>query len=296
MGSWNETCDITHLPIEEGSEIVFIPLYKRQLTLDRGVYVDDLYVPITTPIYGKYDDYGSLEDCSMSKKANDFLLSLKYSVDGNPTTFNSVNDLLDVLNRDVEIIGDSIETYTRPYKFECFICYKEIFDIIVNDVKSRTNYKNLIYSDVLENLYNKVFKEKYDEYSELKGDTKKILRFEISFRILEELSFFPSNFNHMILTRFMESVFYSKATDEDIAEILTLKFFSDGLDLARMGYLTSSGKGSQSSERYMQKLIAKFVLNKCTESHKTYCEECGDDYDESKENKFLKRDELYWPT
>lgn len=77
MGSWNETCDITHLPIEEGSEIVFIPLYKRQLTLDRGVYVDDLYVPITTPIYGKYDDYGSLEDCSMSKKANDFFAIVK---------------------------------------------------------------------------------------------------------------------------------------------------------------------------------------------------------------------------
>ena len=78
MGCWYETCNVSHLPIVTGDEIVIIPLLKRNHPHELGFYVDDLYVPLSLPIYGKYDDDFGFVDCTTCKKAEEYLLSLEF--------------------------------------------------------------------------------------------------------------------------------------------------------------------------------------------------------------------------
>lgn len=61
MGCWNETCLFSRLPITCGQEIacVFIaPVEAHPGT----VYPDSQFVPVSLPFYGRYDDYGRIED------------------------------------------------------------------------------------------------------------------------------------------------------------------------------------------------------------------------------------------
>lgn len=52
MGSWNETCALSHLPILPGDETVKLLCYSG--------YQTEL-LPVTLPVVGGYDDYGDIE-------------------------------------------------------------------------------------------------------------------------------------------------------------------------------------------------------------------------------------------
>jgi hypothetical protein len=60
MGCWNETCAFSRLPIHQDDPIVVI------ITSDTCRPYDSMYefanYAVTTPLYGKYDDYGGIED------------------------------------------------------------------------------------------------------------------------------------------------------------------------------------------------------------------------------------------
>lgn len=62
MGSWNETCGISNLPIEPGDECVLLYLRenKRSPTraISRACETWGLWKPVTLPLRGKYADYG----------------------------------------------------------------------------------------------------------------------------------------------------------------------------------------------------------------------------------------------
>lgn len=71
MGCFNVACSISKLSINHGDPIVFVPLlskthgYSRSLDCyaDRMlIYSNAIYNPMTFPIKGKYNDYGSIED------------------------------------------------------------------------------------------------------------------------------------------------------------------------------------------------------------------------------------------
>jgi hypothetical protein len=63
MGSWSVYCGISQIAITSGQECVLLPLKKDRLN---GSYLP--YLPATLPIFGKYDDYGGIED--IEKNAN----------------------------------------------------------------------------------------------------------------------------------------------------------------------------------------------------------------------------------
>lgn len=86
MGSWNETCGVSNLSIRAGEEIVFIPVAQNPWHFSHltgmkglkkeetpvlfegcsGVYGTDLWAPLSIPLFGKYNDYGTIEDISSS--------------------------------------------------------------------------------------------------------------------------------------------------------------------------------------------------------------------------------------
>lgn len=61
MGCWNETCMLTHLPIEEGEDTVCVFIAQQPGDRDT-IHSDAIYAPISLPLFGEYDDYGRLEN------------------------------------------------------------------------------------------------------------------------------------------------------------------------------------------------------------------------------------------
>lgn len=63
MGSWNETCGLSNLPIGVGDKVVFLLLTQNPYAdhVGRsGCYTGDFFFPRSIPLYGKYDDYGTV--------------------------------------------------------------------------------------------------------------------------------------------------------------------------------------------------------------------------------------------
>lgn len=74
MGCWNGTCNISKLPIFHGDDIVVIPLVAVSDDLSTSTcYPTDNFVPFAMPIFGKYNDYGGIED-SIITPENDVLI------------------------------------------------------------------------------------------------------------------------------------------------------------------------------------------------------------------------------
>jgi len=81
VGSWNETCALSYLPIDAGDEIVCLLVVTRSQDRDRCGPVDR-FIPRTIPLYGTYDDYGriKLADTSEEKAISQMVLK-QFSVD-----------------------------------------------------------------------------------------------------------------------------------------------------------------------------------------------------------------------
>lgn len=65
MGSFNDTCLISGLPIKYGQEVVTLLIQPKPGGLSRGwsCYSNDYADVAPLPFYGKYNDYGSVEEC-----------------------------------------------------------------------------------------------------------------------------------------------------------------------------------------------------------------------------------------
>lgn len=62
MGSYNLTCSVSDISINEGDEIAFIPLtpVKGDKNLSHLMHVGDLYKAKSLPVFAKYDGYGRI--------------------------------------------------------------------------------------------------------------------------------------------------------------------------------------------------------------------------------------------
>jgi hypothetical protein len=65
MGSWNNTCGLTNLPIHAGEAVYVFPIKEKDLSKYRShCYATALYKPMLIPFTAKYNDYGAGEDCT----------------------------------------------------------------------------------------------------------------------------------------------------------------------------------------------------------------------------------------
>lgn len=65
MGCWNETCGITQMPIHTGDPVVLMFLTKVDSSTENHngfCHANHVWTPKFLPVFGKYDDYGGLED------------------------------------------------------------------------------------------------------------------------------------------------------------------------------------------------------------------------------------------
>ena len=70
MGSWNETCGLSNLPITYKTPCLLFLLVKREEDRNAGgfPYPSGSWRPISLPLHGTYDDYGTLKlDASVNE-------------------------------------------------------------------------------------------------------------------------------------------------------------------------------------------------------------------------------------
>lgn len=60
MGTWNATCMMSNLPIEEGESCVGFLIASRGRARTT-TYATEKYIPITPALFGRYDGYGGLD-------------------------------------------------------------------------------------------------------------------------------------------------------------------------------------------------------------------------------------------
>ena len=99
MGCWNETCGVTQMPIMSGDPVALL-LLDRMADIypdthkDAGhCYPADIWAPIGTPIYGAYNDYGSLEDIQEDWNTKFLIERLKTGIAEKPAGNSTVHDL-----------------------------------------------------------------------------------------------------------------------------------------------------------------------------------------------------------
>jgi hypothetical protein len=64
MGSWNNTCGLTNLPIHAGEAVYVFPIKEKDLSKYRShCYSTALYKPVLIPFVAEYNDYGAGENC-----------------------------------------------------------------------------------------------------------------------------------------------------------------------------------------------------------------------------------------
>lgn len=66
MGSWNETCAITRLPIHSGEEVVCLTTVQGPEYQNKGTFKTSLLFGL--PLHGRYDDYGGVEELAQPKQ------------------------------------------------------------------------------------------------------------------------------------------------------------------------------------------------------------------------------------
>lgn len=145
MGCWNATCGISDLPIFYGEEVVLYIIEKSSKANGNGLgfcYSDDIYEPISPPIYGNYNDYGGIENINKSESfIFEYLKSIKYKVNEKKAKRDY---LVDKQPKNLEeLINDYIAR--EIYDGVGFILIRrDIYDILLKNMKDEINFSKLL--------------------------------------------------------------------------------------------------------------------------------------------------------
>src|SRR5262245_43244010 len=92
MGCFSYTCSVSGLPIDWSTPIRFLALSESGRE-SRNIAVNSIWEPLTLPIRGKYDDYGSIEDIEEGGVSDAFFAALDRRAIEREVGENSVHDV-----------------------------------------------------------------------------------------------------------------------------------------------------------------------------------------------------------
>lgn len=262
MGSWNETCMLSHLPIQFGDDIKVIILIKRNnKPCSENIYFDDGYTPLTFPFDATYNDYGGIENVVLPEYALKQLQSVKLFTNKHESyNFTSVEQLVDDINQDCIYLKSNIGeimTDNTLFKLECIYIHKKLYDTLIDQMAIRKPY------GITATFY-ELYKDRYDavknQWLALIND--KISSKEKAFitRIAIE-STFENQYYGFIKPIIRKGFVTPDTIDDFIDTVCKYKLFTHALSEGRIGYITRCGTGDQSRSIFTQKIIAEFILN-----------------------------------
>jgi hypothetical protein len=148
MGSWNETCAISNLPILAGDDIKLLLLKRSPYINDMGEYngvsnATEQFIPILSPINGKYDDYGGIEDIVEDDAywlLNNYLIknhSKLVSRDGERITDFNLEMVIDSIVK--QELKHMVHIDKNKYPYNYILIHSKIWDGLVDGLKDEVH-------------------------------------------------------------------------------------------------------------------------------------------------------------
>lgn len=314
MGSWYNTCFMSHLPLMPGDDIaIFLlaPNYKHEKD-GLTCYPTDRYSPIGFPIFAEYDDdtqFRNIREINeymeryLQEFATVFTRKRHYGDIGEEDTFTFEKYVWTDLEQFVKgvVYGELWvdDRNGQKQRLEHTMVHTELYYNLIRNISHRVPYGQ---TETFETLMDrKILKtmewlREEDEYiSEIK------LNSQVMAKLKEdgiEFAGFRKFTDKVPLDTFSRwdtlntmARYFIEADDGYILDhILNHILWNQVMHFSRYGYHCISGGGSQCQEMALQKIIAEFVIKKCDErEHESRCES----YDEYDGN-VLEETILWW--
>ena len=266
MGSWYQTCAITHLPImpDEPVKILFLRENSREHKRNTGPIYN--YLPLPLMVDAEYDDYGKIKNSSRHELLLSALEKKVFNKTGEPYSELSIDKLIEANRKcNLRVVNGGRmpgEPDTVPL-IPVFIkqgVFQRIMDkhrFGLGRGKTRNDLSSQV-EDFVENLKRAV---------DAKGDQ---LFFTVNIRDVEPLgnlfdnesingSFTsPLNF-HFELPVAMHDGAHEKVK-ELVRQALDIIVLNSFFDDARMSYHIPIGAGSQEDSTNAQRLLAESII------------------------------------
>lgn len=291
MGCWNETCGLTNLPIRYKDRVKLLIVVRKE-SRGNNVYYNDDAVPFLLPCEGDYNDYGSIENISISQNSIKVLESSEifYFKNNNyePYTFNIENFF-----KDVERGNLYIKHIGKYQKLGYLMYHKDAYDLVVKEMSNRIPYGQ---EDTMYNLQKNILYKKLkrkQEYIALQQDYLRFKDEETEAKFLSMFDCMDAIYGHSYLGHKMtdkyDSIITEETTNNYIESLTEAIMFFNALDFLRKSFYGQSGKGSQHYEMYIHKLLAEWVIEYYNQRQQEDLEECDEDTEPSD-----YKEDIFW--
>lgn len=268
MGCWNETCRLSNLQITADDEVVVALLVKQAEDVQRffPCYYNTNYAPLCLPVVGKYDDYGGVKSVKEPVHTMKLLEALDFvDADGNEYNFSTIRNLVEEITSSAMYLVHNGE----KYKLECAFYHKSLYDKLVETMTKQTPCNN---STPLADLYAnklKTFEEKFLEFEKKSAseDVESLMdvwSVRDNYRSVFKVT--PFGFSFMTKSSRILNVNELRGFHEELVNYI---MFALALSAGRYGFDTVSGAGGQDTSVFVQRIVAKFVLE-FTENNERY--------------------------
>ena len=281
MGSWYSTCFMSHLPLIPGDDIaIFLlaPNYKHEKD-GLTCYPTDRYSPIGFPIFAEYDDdtqFRNIREINeyMERYLQEFATVYtrkRHCGDiGEEDTFTFEKYEWADLEHFVEgVVYGKLWVDDRngeKQRLEHTMVHTDLYNKLIQNISQRIPYGQ---TETLETLtYRKILKT----MEWLKEEDELIAKLKHEMPLME---FWPlkkftdkvplDTFSRWDTLNTMARYFIETDDGYILDHILNYILWNQVMNYSRYGYHCVSGGGSQCQEMMLQKIIAEFVVVKCTE-------------------------------
>ena len=275
MGYWNETCNISKLPIFEGEEIVVILLRefnKAKESSPRTAYPTDKYTPLGFPSYGAYNDYGSIKNISNYEKVLEYLNTLKithknerkgieeeFSLENSEEKLEEFMDI--VLNGNNDFLKNDC-MYIGKDKIRGMMIKRSLYDRLLtfcenDETRERITKELEKHRPYLFSYYNKMDIE------------------SIWFNTNSQIHLKSGGDESWEIIPYLVYKYFKEGDKEDFDYLIDIIFFYNCLEDLRMGYFSITG--GQSYSVYLHKELARYMLEECKRIEKQFDEDEEDE-------------------
>ena len=268
MGCWNTTCYVSKLPIYYREPVVMILVrethsYEDYHLAPHTFHATDKYVPFGYPIYGKYDDYGGIEDIENEDEILEYLNTVEVYKSRKKKVDITKKNLNDVLNK---IAHEEYFTFDKLH-LEALFVRRDLYHILIKEMSSRRIYgKNETIAHQMKRLLKKELDKLHEEISS--NDDEYFTSWRVSRTTTGTIARISLIDMAWDISPYIKLKLFNKFNDDDMNRLTEIIMFRNVLDSLRMGYFCISGDGSQSCEMYLHTLVAKYILNYASKSFK----------------------------
>lgn len=252
MGCWNGTCGITQMAITRNEKIRLVIITGGGSTATEGAgihYIDDVWHPVSVPIRGKYNEYGSITDIVQDRAAELLLEQLKEIYPEEERTKVTLESAINDIERE-KFNGYGMFFILEPI-YQAMLAYNYISYVIEGDLRTYVPMR-----EVLQARNQKEYLELVETLSVIKEDS--FMYYRLSNKDEYQRS---SNGNLPCLKKwaFKMAKLNMNIEDSEVQEFLNISLdwhlLTYAMRISRKLWMPQAGRGSQGDGDDLLKLI-----------------------------------------